>query len=44
MSELWVPTKQQLVPGADLRYANLSGADLWGADLSGADLSAGETQ
>jgi len=48
MSEVWVPTKQQLVPGANLRGANLSGADLryadmrgenlWYADLSGADL------
>jgi len=38
MSEVWVPTKQQLVPGADLRYANLRDADLRGADLRYANL------
>ena len=38
MSELWVPTKQQLVPGADLSDADLRRANLWGADLQYADL------
>jgi hypothetical protein len=30
MSELWVPTKQQILPCADLSGADLQGADLWG--------------
>ena len=38
MSKVWVPTKQQLVPGADLRYANLRDADLRGANLRYANL------
>ena len=38
MSELWVPTKQQILPCADLSGADLSGADLQVANLSNADL------
>jgi len=39
MSKVWVPTKQQLVPGEDLRGADLRGEDLRGMDLLDADLS-----
>jgi len=44
MSELWVPTKQQLVPGASLSGADLQDADLRGADLSGANLQDADLQ